>query len=367
MASMPYRESCNISEQDMQQEGSASSRVTSFSVRDLLQLPDKPAKVGGQTLVVDAGDAATRGLPHLDDRNPVQAAADSTENTNVADDGYQVDEDMEAVEVEDETDNGRDVPGRKRKRRILFTKAQTYELERRFRQQRYLSAPEREHLASLINLTPTQVKIWFQNHRYKTKKLYREKGIPSSLDNPYASSASSLGSLPSALRRLTVPLLVRERLSSVHGGSGRTDPGHHDTTSLLEPRLPPPLHLSPPVAFPGLFSGLFGASGGLRLGSVPPTLTQSPLPPASRLPCSCRHIPCSPRPPHSPVPFLCSPARLSPPPPLPPAPLSPCWRAAVGPLPRHQPRHSPPRGRVLQRSAAAAAEAAGWTPSSAGL
>ncbi|ODN05608.1 Homeobox protein XENK-2 [Orchesella cincta] len=58
---------------------------------------------------------------------------------------------------------------RKRKRRILFTKAQTNELERKFRQQRYLSAPEREQLASLINLTPTQVKIWFQNHRYKTK------------------------------------------------------------------------------------------------------------------------------------------------------------------------------------------------------
>jgi hypothetical protein len=46
---------------------------------------------------------------------------------------------------------------KKRKRRVLFTKTQTYELERRFRQQRYLSAPEREHLASLINLTPTQV------------------------------------------------------------------------------------------------------------------------------------------------------------------------------------------------------------------
>ncbi|TGZ46389.1 hypothetical protein DBV15_03656 [Temnothorax longispinosus] len=34
--------------------------------------------------------------------------------------------------------------------------AQVYELERRFKQQKYLSAPEREHLASLIHLTPTQ-------------------------------------------------------------------------------------------------------------------------------------------------------------------------------------------------------------------
>lgn len=58
----------------------------------------------------------------------------------------------------------------RRKRRILFTQAQVFELERRFKQQRYLTAPEREHLAHMIGLTPTQIKIWFQNHRYKTKK-----------------------------------------------------------------------------------------------------------------------------------------------------------------------------------------------------
>src|SRR6056300_1540586 len=67
---------------------------------------------------------------------------------------------------DEKRDDGNDPP-KKRKRRVLFTKAQTYELERRFRQQRYLSAPEREQLARIINLTPTQVKIWFQNHRYK--------------------------------------------------------------------------------------------------------------------------------------------------------------------------------------------------------
>lgn len=64
---------------------------------------------------------------------------------------------------------------KKRKRRILFTKQQTFELEKRFRQQRYLSAHERENLAGLINLSPTQVKIWFQNHRYKIKRARQEK------------------------------------------------------------------------------------------------------------------------------------------------------------------------------------------------
>ncbi|NXM73223.1 NX22A protein, partial [Serilophus lunatus] len=82
------------------------------------------------------------------------------------------------------------------KRRVLFSKAQTYELERRFRQQRYLSAPEREHLASLIRLTPTQVKIWFQNHRYKMKRARAEKGM-------------EVTPLPSP-RRVAVPVLVRD-------------------------------------------------------------------------------------------------------------------------------------------------------------
>ena len=48
---------------------------------------------------------------------------------------------------------------RKKKRRVLFSKAQTFELERRFREQRYVSAAEREHLASLLRLTPTQVRV----------------------------------------------------------------------------------------------------------------------------------------------------------------------------------------------------------------
>lgn len=43
-----------------------------------------------------------------------------------------------------------------------FSLFQVYELERRFKQQKYLSAPEREHLASLIHLTPTQVSSSFK-------------------------------------------------------------------------------------------------------------------------------------------------------------------------------------------------------------
>ncbi|KPJ19155.1 Homeobox protein Nkx-2.6 [Papilio machaon] len=59
----------------------------------------------------------------------------------------------------------------KRKPRILFSQAQVHALEIRFRAQKYLTAPEREQLAKTLNLSPTQVKIWFQNRRYKSKRI----------------------------------------------------------------------------------------------------------------------------------------------------------------------------------------------------
>ncbi|KAL7636656.1 UNVERIFIED_CONTAM: hypothetical protein RMT77_012403 [Armadillidium vulgare] len=101
----------------------------------------------------------------------------------------------------------------RRKRRILFTQAQVYELERRFKQQKYLSAPEREHLASLINLTPQQVKIWFQNHRYKMKRAAKEKAM--------SEQSSSNNTNASSPRRISVPVLVKEE-SAVKGTSSST-------------------------------------------------------------------------------------------------------------------------------------------------
>ncbi|CAB3398564.1 unnamed protein product [Caenorhabditis bovis] len=65
----------------------------------------------------------------------------------------------------------------RRKRRVLFSPAQVTELERRFKTSKYLSAQDREGLARSISLTPTQVKIWFQNQRYKHKRQEKERGM----------------------------------------------------------------------------------------------------------------------------------------------------------------------------------------------
>lgn len=95
----------------------------------------------------------------------------------------------------------------RRKRRVLFSQAQVYELERRFKQQKYLSAPEREHLASMIHLTPTQVKIWFQNHRYKMKRQAKDKVSQQQMQQDSGSCQQQQQQSP---RRVAVPVLVKD-------------------------------------------------------------------------------------------------------------------------------------------------------------
>ncbi|GMT06520.1 hypothetical protein PENTCL1PPCAC_28694, partial [Pristionchus entomophagus] len=65
----------------------------------------------------------------------------------------------------------------RRKPRVLFTHEQVAELEERFSRQRYVSAAEREELATKLTLTATQVKIWFQNRRYKKKRLEQDRTL----------------------------------------------------------------------------------------------------------------------------------------------------------------------------------------------
>ena len=58
----------------------------------------------------------------------------------------------------------------KKKTRTVFSRSQIFRLESMFELKRYLSSSERSSLAKNLNLTETQVKIWFQNRRNKWKR-----------------------------------------------------------------------------------------------------------------------------------------------------------------------------------------------------
>uniref|UniRef100_A0A1A8L4M3 NK2 homeobox 4 n=1 Tax=Nothobranchius pienaari TaxID=704102 RepID=A0A1A8L4M3_9TELE len=109
----------------------------------------------------------------------------------------------------------------RRKRRVLFSQAQVLELERRFKQQKYLSAPEREHLAGLIHLTPNQVKIWFQNHRYKLKRQVKDKASGSPVLSKTAKDCNRTGNRQSSLAE-AVP---QQNSSSTAGSMEDMSPG----------------------------------------------------------------------------------------------------------------------------------------------
>lgn len=63
---------------------------------------------------------------------------------------------------------------RHHRRRILFSSQQVEILQNRFQFNSYLSPIEREQLARKLHLSPKQVKVWFQNQRYKKRKKFKQ-------------------------------------------------------------------------------------------------------------------------------------------------------------------------------------------------
>uniref|UniRef100_A0A3B4F6S1 NK2 homeobox 8 n=1 Tax=Pundamilia nyererei TaxID=303518 RepID=A0A3B4F6S1_9CICH len=161
----------------------------SFSVRSILDLPEQDA------------DAAKRSSPiysSCSSSSPYSSWIDCERSLSSDDCNFEASPDSTKPD-DPSLDSEPEQSKKSKKRRVLFSKAQTFELERRFRQQRYLSGPEREQLARLLSLTPTQVKIWFQNHRYKMKRG-RAEGALQDVEIPQ----------PPVLRRVVVPILVRD-------------------------------------------------------------------------------------------------------------------------------------------------------------
>uniref|UniRef100_A0A182Q535 Homeobox domain-containing protein n=1 Tax=Anopheles farauti TaxID=69004 RepID=A0A182Q535_9DIPT len=92
------------------------------------------------------------------------------------------------------------IPFRKSKRvRTAFSPSQLLKLEHAFESNHYVVGAERKQLAQNLNLSETQVKVWFQNRRTKHKRMQQEEGGSGSGkstdgDHPNRSASSPTGS-----------------------------------------------------------------------------------------------------------------------------------------------------------------------------
>ncbi|PRD23716.1 UNVERIFIED_CONTAM: Homeobox protein CHOX-CAD [Trichonephila clavipes] len=63
----------------------------------------------------------------------------------------------------------------KDKYRIVYTDLQRLELEKEFHYSRYITIRRKMELASFLNLSERQIKIWFQNRRAKERRQMKKK------------------------------------------------------------------------------------------------------------------------------------------------------------------------------------------------
>ncbi|NXH82086.1 VAX2A protein, partial [Edolisoma coerulescens] len=95
---------------------------------------------------------------------------------------------------------------RPKRTRTSFTAEQLYRLELEFQRCQYVVGRERTELARQLNLSETQVKVWFQNRRTKQKKdQSRDSEKRSSASTSESFAACNILRLLEQGRLLSVP------------------------------------------------------------------------------------------------------------------------------------------------------------------
>jgi len=129
------------------------------------------------------------------------------------DDPSRVDDSRRAASTDGRALTGDYVVGdRKKKSRTVFSRRQVLELETTFAASRYLSSVDRCWLAARLQLSETQVKIWFQNRRNKCKRQQ-------------AADTSGVGALQ--------PGLVTPHSSAWNGGCAMTTPAETGAVAVV--------------------------------------------------------------------------------------------------------------------------------------
>ncbi|KAG8517434.1 Ventral anterior homeobox 1 [Galemys pyrenaicus] len=201
---------------------------------------------------------------------------------------------------------------RPKRTRTSFTAEQLYRLEMEFQRCQYVVGRERTELARQLNLSETQVKVWFQNRRTKQKKDQGKDSELRSVVSETAATCSVLrlleqgrllsppglpallppcatGALGSALRGPSLPALGAGAAAGSAAAAAAAAPGPASAAASPHPPAvggapgpgpagPGGLHAGAPAAGHGLFSlpvpSLLGSVAS-RLSSAPLTMAGS--------------------------------------------------------------------------------------------
>ncbi|XP_074087992.1 ventral anterior homeobox 1 [Macrotis lagotis] len=189
---------------------------------------------------------------------------------------------------------------RPKRTRTSFTAEQLYRLEMEFQRCQYVVGRERTELARQLNLSETQVKVWFQNRRTKQKKDQGKDSELRSVVSETAATCSVLrlleqgrllsppglpgllppcatGALGSALRGPSIPALggsggSASGSSSASGPAGGSSPHPPAVSSAAGPASASGLHPAPAAGH-----SLFSLPVPSLLGSVASRLSSNPL------------------------------------------------------------------------------------------
>ncbi|XP_028936982.1 ventral anterior homeobox 1 [Ornithorhynchus anatinus] len=183
---------------------------------------------------------------------------------------------------------------RPKRTRTSFTAEQLYRLEMEFQRCQYVVGRERTELARQLNLSETQVKVWFQNRRTKQKK---DQGKDSELRSVVSETAATCSVLrlleqgrllsPPGLPGLLPPCAAGALGSALRGpglGPMGGSPGTPGSSTAGGSPHPPagsgaagPPQASGLQAAPPAGHGLFALPVPSLLGSVASRLSSNPL------------------------------------------------------------------------------------------
>nr|XP_010968220.1 ventral anterior homeobox 1 [Camelus bactrianus] len=117
---------------------------------------------------------------------------------------------------------------RPKRTRTSFTAEQLYRLEMEFQRCQYVVGRERTELARQLNLSETQVKVWFQNRRTKQKK---DQGKDSELRSVVSETAATC----SVLRLLEQGRLLPLTMAGSLAGNLQELSARYLSSSAFEP------------------------------------------------------------------------------------------------------------------------------------